>query len=313
MRSSSSPGSKQNWRAATAFALVLGTTLLAACGPVPDTSVAPGLDARADVVSGIQRSDAAATLLPASVRDVGALRVGRSIGSPPAGFYLEDNRTAVGLDVDITEAVARKLGLRVEAEEAAFETILPALGSGKYDAGTGNFGVTEERKKTIDFATYIQDGQGFAVRKGDAGGPITDVTQLCGRTVGTSKGTTFEATLNAQVHRCAEIGEPAYQVQVFSESSTLYSALSQHKIDAIMSTINGLRYASTQQPAVELRNEFRRLDVGFALAKGSPLAPALQAAVNELIRDGDYERILNKWGVAASAIPESQVSPAEIH
>ncbi|GAB2686599.1 ABC transporter substrate-binding protein [Saccharopolyspora gloriosae] len=297
------------------FALLLSGVLLAGCGPVPDPgAVAPGLDARADVVSGVQRSDAAAALLPASIRDSGELRIGRSVGgAPPSAFYLEDNRTAVGLDVDIAEAVARKLGLRLDAQEAAFDTILPALGSGKYDAGTGNFGVTEERKKTIDFATYVQDGQGFAVRAGDPGGPITDVTRLCGRTVGTTKGTTFEATLTAHAHRCAEIGEPAYQVQVFSESSALYSALAQRKIDVIMGAVNGLRYAATQQPALELRNEFRRLDVGFALAKGSPLAPALRAAVNELIHDGGYARILAKWGVTPSAIPESQVSPPEIH
>ena len=115
------------------------------------------------MVSGVGRSEAAAALLPARVRDGGVLRIGRSVGgAPPTAFYLADGSTAVGLDVDITEAVARKLGLRVEAQDAAFETILPALGSGKYDAGTGNFGVTEERKRTIDFATYVRDGQGFA-------------------------------------------------------------------------------------------------------------------------------------------------------
>ncbi|MCA1196284.1 ABC transporter substrate-binding protein [Saccharopolyspora sp. 6V] len=302
-------------RVATAFALLLSGVLLTACGPAPDPdAVAPGLDAQADVVSGVRRSEAAAALLPARIRDGGVLRIGRSVGgAPPSAFYLADGSTAVGLDVDLTEAVARKLGLRVAAQDAAFETILPALGSGKYDAGTGNFGVTEERKRTIDFATYIRDGQGFAVRSGDDRAPIAEVTALCGQTVGTAKGTTFEATLSAQAHRCTDLGRPAYRVQVFSESSALYSALTQGKVDVIMSTINGLRYAATQQPALRLANEFRRLDVGFALAKDSPLAPALQTAVNELIRDGGYARILDKWGVAASAIPESQVSPPEIH
>lgn len=292
-------------------ALLIGV-LLASCGTAPST-VAPGLDVQADVVSGVQRDETAAALLPEPVRRAGALRIGRSIsGSPPASFYLDDNSTAVGLDIDITAAAARTLGLRVAAQDAAFEAILPALRSGKFDAGTGNFGVTEQRKRTIDFATYIRDGQGFAVRRGAEPPPITDVTALCGRTVGTAQGTTFEATLNAQRHRCTGIGRPAYQVQVYSESSAMYSALTQGRVDAVMSTTNGLRYAAAQQPAIRFSNEFRRLDVGFALPAGSPLAPALQAAVHKLIKTGEYQRILRKWGVQPSAIGESQISPPEI-
>ncbi|WP_338604193.1 hypothetical protein [Saccharopolyspora sp. SCSIO 74807] len=79
-----------------------------------------------------------------------------------------------------------------------------------------------------------------------------------------------------------------------------------------MSTTNGLRYAAAQQPAIRFSNEFRRLDVGFALPAGSPLAPALQAAVHKLIKTGEYQRILRKWGVQPSAIGESQISPPEI-
>lgn len=59
-------------------------------------------------------------------------------------------------------------------------------------------------------------------------------------------------------------------------------------------------------------NEFHRLDVGFARKKGTKLAPAFQAAVNRLIADGTYDRILKKWGMTGSAIEKSQLSPPEI-
>lgn len=55
-----------------------------------------------------------------------------------------------------------------------------------------------------------------------------------------------------------------------------------------------------------------RLDVGFALKKGSALAPPLRAAVDKLISDGTYDRILRKWGTQPSAIGQSQISPPEI-
>ncbi|WP_190824569.1 transporter substrate-binding domain-containing protein [Saccharopolyspora pogona] len=94
--------------------------------------------------------------------------------------------------------------------------------------------------------------------------------------------------------------------------SAQFSALQQGKVDVLMSTINGLRYTVGRQPNLRFLNEFRRLNVGFALDKGSPLAPALQAAVNKLIADGSYERIVRKWGVEASAIQTSETNPPEL-
>ncbi|WP_229680120.1 ABC transporter substrate-binding protein [Saccharopolyspora thermophila] len=295
----------------TTAALLLATGLLAGCAAsAPDA--APGLDATADVVSTVSKDESVAALLPPEVRQSGVLTFGSSVGgTPPNAFYLPDNRTIVGLDIDIADAVGRVLGVRIDRQEAAFETILPALRSGKFQVGTGNFGVTEERKQTIDFVTYIDDGQGFAVRQDSDLAPVTDLVQLCGRIIGTGSGTTFEATLNANVHRCAETGRPPYQIQVYSEQSALYSALHQGRIDVLMSTINGLRHATRLQPNLRFLNEFRRLDVGFALPKGSPLCPALQAAVNKLIADGTYQRILRKWGTEPSAIPSSQINPPE--
>ena len=85
----------------------------------------------------------------------------------------------------------------------------------------------------------------------------------------------------------------------------------QRRADVTMSTINGLRYLVDQQPRLRFVNEFRRLDVGFALAKDSPLIPAVQAAVTRLMADGTYARILAKWGTSPSALRTSQVDPPE--
>jgi polar amino acid transport system substrate-binding protein len=195
---------------------------------------------------------------------------------------------------------------------AAFEAILPALGSGKYDLGTGNFGVTDERRRTIDFVTYLNDGQGFAVRDDSKLAKVTDLTQLCGLTVGTAAGTTFEVTLEENKHRCAEAGKKPYDVKTYSDLAAVWASLQQGRSDVVMSTINGLRYAVDQLEGVRFLNEFKRLDVGFAFKKGTPLAPAFQAAVNGLKADGTYDRILKKWGIGASAIESSQISPPEI-
>ncbi|MER8101730.1 ABC transporter substrate-binding protein [Kitasatospora sp. NPDC094016] len=303
--------------AATALLPVLA---LAACGSDPKIAGPAGASGPAatavsqDVVSGLAKSDAAAALLPEEVRKAGTLTFGTSFGSPPTAFYADQaTKKPAGIDVDFTDAVARLLGLTVQRQEAAFETILPALDSGKFDVGTGNFGVTTARLKTIDFVTYIDDGQGFAVRKDNqAVQPVTDLLQLCGLTIGTGAGTTFETTLNAKRTACTDAGKKPYEVRAFSDPGAVLTGLQQGRVDVLMSTINGLRYQAAQEASgTRFLGEFHRLDVGFAFKKGSKLTPAFQAAVNQLIKDGTYERILRKWGVAESAIKESLISPPE--
>ncbi|MDX2621744.1 ABC transporter substrate-binding protein [Streptomyces sp. WI03-5b] len=307
-------------RHTAAFALITVAALsLIACGsgdpaaaPAGAGAAAGGKTPTTDVVSSVKRDDEAAKLLPEKVRASGTLSLASSVGAPPGAFYEEDGRTLAGADIDFADAVARKLGLRLKREVASFEAILPALGSGKYDLGTGNFGVTEERRRTIDFVTYINDGQGFAVRDDSDLKKVTDLTQLCGLTVGTGAGTTFEATLEENRHRCADAGKKPYEVKTYADQAAVWISLRQGRSDVLMSTINGLRYAVAQQEGLRFLNEFKRLDVGFAFKKGTPLAPAFQAAVNALKADGTYDRILKKWGTSESAIRTSQISPPEI-
>ncbi|MER6476980.1 ABC transporter substrate-binding protein [Streptomyces filamentosus] len=305
-------------RTAAAFALITATALtLTACSGGDPAEPAPAGAAKdalptEDVVSGVRANEAAAKLLPADVRKRGTLSLAATVGTPPSSAYLPDGKTLVGLDVDFANAVGKALGLEITREVAGFEAILPALGSDKYDLGTGNFGVTEERRKTIDFVTYVNDGQGFAARADSSLGEVTDLTQLCGLTVATGAGTTFERTLEKNKERCAQAGKKPYEVSVFNDVGAPWLALRQGRADVLMSTINGIRYATAKQPGTKFLNEYRRLDVGFAFKKGTPLAPAFQAAVNGLKADGTYDRILKKWGVADSGIEESRISPPEI-
>ncbi|MGW0882701.1 ABC transporter substrate-binding protein [Streptomyces sp. NPDC002671] len=306
-------------RIAAAIAL-LPVLALTACGS-GDTSGTIPTGAQAspaptdDPVASVHKVDSVAALLPADVRKAGTLRVGSSIGFPPGAYYPNgQDKPPAGQDIDLADAVAKVLGVKLQRQDASFETILPALGSGKYDVGTGNFGVTTERLKTIDFVTNIDDGQGFAVKTGGTAlkTKVTDLTQLCGLTIGTGAGTTFEATLTAQKGVCAKAGKKPYDVKVYSENGATLTALQQGRIDVIMSTINGLRYQAAQPAAqATFLGEYHRLDVGFAFKKGSPLTKAFHSAVNELIKNGAYARILKKWGTSASAIDTSRINPPE--
>jgi len=295
-------------------AITVGTLLLTACGSGTDdaekTSARADAIPTTDVVSAIGKNEAAAKLLPVGTRSL-TLAVSVS-GQPPGTSILDDGKTLAGQDVDFANAVAKVLGIKLKTEQASFEAILPALDSGKYDLGVGNFGVTDERRKTIDFVTYINDGQGFAVRKDSKLAKVTDLTQLCGLNVATGAGTTFEATLEDNKHLCTDAGKKAYEVQTYNEQGAIWSSLQQGRSDIVMSTINGLRYAVAHQDGVKFLGEYHRLDVGFAFKKGTDLTPAFQSAVNTLIGNGTYARILKKWGTTGSAITKSEISPPEL-
>ncbi|MFF3460095.1 ABC transporter substrate-binding protein [Streptomyces sp. NPDC002730] len=308
-------------RHAAVFALITAAALtVTACGSGDPATAGvgaqpsgkPGRIPTDDVVSSVPKDEAIAKLLPADVRSRGTLTIATSVGNPPGAVYLEDGKTVAGQDIDFAEAAAKVLGLKLKREVASFEAILPALSSGKYDLGTGNFGVTDERRRTIDFVTYINDGQGFAALENSKLTKISDFTDLCGLNVATGAGTTFEASLEKNKGRCSEAGKKPYKVQTYSESGAIWISLQQGRSDVVMSTINGLRYAVTQQQGTKFLNEFKRLDVGFAFKKGTPLAPAFRAAVNKLKTDGTYDRILKKWGTTESAIEKSQISPPEL-
>ncbi|MCX4432782.1 MULTISPECIES: ABC transporter substrate-binding protein [Streptomyces] len=301
------------------FVIITSTALLlTACGSGSDDTTGTAANAAAkadkipttDVVSDIPKDEAAAKLLPPGVTGLTvAVAVG---GTPPGTTYLDDGKTLTGQDVDFADAVAKVLGIELKTEQAGFEAILPALDSGKYDFGASNFGVTDERRKTIDFVTYINDGQGFATRSDSKLAKITDLKQLCGLNVATGAGTTFEATLEENKKVCTDAGKKAYKVQTYSEQGAIWSSLQQGRSDLVMSTINGLRYAVAHQQGVKFLNEYHRLDVGFAFKKDTKLAPAFQAAVNKLIADGTYDKILKKWGTTGSAIAKSEISPPEL-
>jgi polar amino acid transport system substrate-binding protein len=266
-----------------------------------------------DVVAQVQRDASIAALVPAEVRQAGTLKFGSAIGSAPIAFYDMDDHTAYGVDIDFSNAVVKVLGLRMDRQRVGGPQIITGLLSGKFEVATANFAVTAAREKVLDFVTYMHDGAGFLVPSSSTlTGSVTDLIRLCGLTVGTGVGTTYDQSLEQNKARCAAAGRKPYEIATYSDSASQFAAVRAGRIDVLMSTASILRYAATQQPNLRFLNQYDSKDVGFGLRAKSPLASALAAAVNKLIADGTYAKILAKWRFPASAgISRSQVNPPE--
>jgi polar amino acid transport system substrate-binding protein len=289
--------------------------LLAGCGST-SAAVTPAASDAAypsqDVVSSIATDAKIKAELPAAVQSRGTLILGTTItpgvnGLPHAG-QLAGGRN-IGVDVDLREAVAKVLGVKWDVQNGTFPTIIPGVQNGKYEVGMDNFGVTGPREKVVDFATYLTDGQAFLAPSDSKLDQVSDLTDLCGLTVATSPGSTFQQILENGKDKCAAAGKKPYIVQYFADTAPIWLGLANGKIDIYFGPTLSLKYDAAHIPNTKFLSQFSSTPVGFVTAKGSPIAPALRDAVNQLIASGDYAKILGKWGVTDSGIPQSAINP----
>ncbi|NUR61617.1 MAG: transporter substrate-binding domain-containing protein [Catenulispora sp.] len=266
-----------------------------------------------DVVSGVQPDPALKAELPAAIAARGTLLLGTTQPTGLAGLPHDGVDSAgkeVGLDVDLRNAIAKKLGVTWQTQYGTFQTIIPGTQNGKFDVGWGNFGVTRAREQIVDFATYLTDGQAFLGSADVKTDKISTLTDLCGYQVATSPGSTFQQILTDGAAKCSAAGKDAYKVQYFSDSAPIFLGLANGKIDIMFGPTLSLKYDAAHVPNTKFLGQISSTPVGVVVAKGSPLAKPLSDAINALIADGSYTKIFAKWGVADTAIPASQINPA---
>jgi polar amino acid transport system substrate-binding protein len=291
---------------------------LAACGgsaggsaPKPAAATAASYPTQ-DVVSTIAADPKLHAELPASVQAGGTLTLGTTVNPGTSGLPhggVAPDGTEIGLDVDLRAAIGKVLGVRWVEQNGTFDTIVPGVQNGKYDVGEDNFGVTKAREAVVDFATYLSDGQSFLGPADGAVDAVHTLTDLCGLTVATSPGSTFQQILTSGADNCAKQGKKPYTVQLFATSAPIWLGLANGKIDVYFGPTLSLKYDATHLPNVKFLGQFSSTPVGLITVKGSPLTTPLSDAVNELISTGAYQKILAKWDVTSSGITASRVNP----
>ena len=255
---------------------------------------------------------AAAALLPKAIAQKGELVVGIDPTFAPYEFYAADSKTVVGWDADFAKALGETLGVTVTLVPATFDTILPGVSSGKYDIGISGFNVTAERQKNADFAVYEKSGSALAVKKGNPKHLELGPLSLCGTTIGGEKGTSQGIEILPDFSKkCESAGKAPIRIQLFPAQTEANLALISGRVDGVFSGTIALSYAAKVTPEeFELApgDDYEPTPVGIAMPKGSPLAPAITAAVKTLVVGDAYKAINAKYGFP----PSVAVSPAEV-
>ncbi len=297
--------------------LSLALLTLAGCGAQATAASDTGVNTSAEqnrVTT--TRNDAAAALLPAKVRDRGTLVVGAGFGSGsvPLGFYADDNKTPIGLEIDIAYLVAQALGLQAEIQVTSWENLFVGLDSAKYDVGFSNITVTEKRKQKYDFATYRKDDIAFEAKKGGTW-RVTSGKDIAGKTIAVSSGTNQEKILVDWNEANIKAGLPAATIKYFQKNTDTYLALSSGRIDGYFGPNPSIAYHVKTSGETETIGKFSGAGptlqglIAATTKKDNGLVKAYQAAIEGVIADGSYAKVLDRWNVSTEAVAKSEINP----
>jgi polar amino acid transport system substrate-binding protein len=268
---------------------------------------APSSGGSASSASDVKKDDALASQLP-ELQTAGTLTVGMDDTYPPNEFK-DDNGNPVGWEVEFTNAIAAKLGLKVKFAIAKFDNIIPSVAGGKDDMGMSSFTDTTEREQQVDFVNYYTAGIMWASAKGKD----VDPNNACGLKVAVQS-TTYEDTdeVPAKSKACTDAGKPAIEVLRYDAQDDATNAVILGKADALSADSPVTLYAISKSEG-KLQSDGEAFEVapyGIPIAKGSKLTPVIQKTVQALIDDGTYGKILDKWSVSDGAVTTADVNAA---
>jgi polar amino acid transport system substrate-binding protein len=242
------------------------------------------------------------SLVPAKVRQAGVITAASNAAYPPFAFA-DGNNQAAGLEPELLHAMAEKLGLKAELTPIEFVGIMPALQASRFDIGLGGFFDTAARRQVATFIDYMYAVDGLITRPGNP--DHISVGDLCGKTISGSETSAEVVNLNALSKQCTDKGRPAIDVVVLKGTPAQIVAVKSGRVMAANVTKAVVVYVSSQPGAgvedvpglVENADGQKQLD-GIMLRKDeAELAKALAAAMDAMIADGTYARILKKWGI----------------
>ncbi|MFF2543751.1 ABC transporter substrate-binding protein [Kitasatospora sp. NPDC058063] len=292
---------------AAAALATAGALLLTGCGGGQAASDDPVKDLRGK--------------LPNAQRTAGALRVGMDVNYAPVEYRGPDGKPA-GLDPELAAALGRILDVRVEFVDTPFDKLVPNLQAKQYDVAMSALSDTRQRRDAldengkqtgpgVDFVDYFIAGTSIVVPKGNPKG-IKGLDDLCGRTVSLQQGTTQDEIVTRQVAVCARAGRPLTPHKLDTDAKALAEVAS----GAAAAGLNDFPVAAYAAKTTDGGGRFEVTGgqstsnpYGIAVRKDDgQLRDVLAKAIDQLIRSGEYDKILAKWNVSAGAAQNAVVN-----
>ena len=237
-----------------------------------------------------------------------------ALNSPPLTLFSDDNKTLQGSEVDIARLVADSLGLELNVVPTSWEDWPLGVSSGKYDAAITNVTVTKERKEKFDFATYRQDSLGFYVKSTSKITSLKKAEDIAGLRIIVGSGTNQEAILLAWDEANQKKGLKPFTPIYVKDDAAQTLALQSGRADAFFgpNVIGAWKAALTGQTKLVGSVDGgwpKAAHIAVTLKKGNGLVTPVNTALNGVIKSGEYDKVLNRWGEGIERLDRSEINP----
>jgi len=224
----------------------------------------------------------------ADVRKAGVLKVGTEGTYRPFSYHQGGNGKLTGYDVELVQAVARKLGVRASFDETQWDAIFAGLDAGRFDVIANQVSINPERKATYAFSTPYTVSRGVVVTTKDDHA-IKSFKDLSGKT-------TAQSLTSNWYQLAKKAGANVQPVEGWAQAVTL---LKQGRVDATVNDqLTFLDYQKTEHDtALKIATTTSdEASNAFAFRKGSTsLVTAVDKALAQLRADGTIARISKKY------------------
>ena len=249
--------------------------------------------------------------LPPDIVKRGSIRIAIVPNYPPMEFKEPRTGALTGFDVELGQAIAAKLGIKVEWQETSFDQMMPSIATGRVDAILSGMTDLASRHETATFVDYLRSGPQFFVQHSQAG-DYKDMKALCGKSIGASRRTSFPKEIEAwSVANCP--GNPVKFVGT-EGSADARTQLRQGRIDAAVQGNETLPYVMGLEPNTyqPLGKPLAYQFTGLALpAKEKDLQQLVAGALDALIADGSYKALLAKWKLDDNGVDKASINAGQ--
>ncbi len=205
-----------------------------------------------------------------------------------------ENGEYVGIDIEVAQAIADKLGKELVVENMDFDSIISSVASGKADMGMAGLTVTDERKESVDFSSSYATGiQAVIVPEGSDIKTVDDLyADGASYKVGVQLSTTGDIYFSGDIAD----GLTSCTIEEYTSAQEAISSLATGKIDAVIIDNEPAKsYVAANDGLVILDTKYAEEDYAIAFAKGSALTEEVNKALEELIADGTVKQIVDKY------------------
>lgn len=275
-------------------ALLLGTAMvlsLAACGGSTSSSESTTSEAASSEAASSEAATEETAAAEVTTVTPGKLTMSTNAAFPPYEMTADDG-SFEGIDVEIAEAIADKLGLELQIDDMDFDAALLAAQTGKSDMVMAGVTVTDERQTVMDFSDTYANGIQVVIVPEDS--DITSIEDMTGKMIGVQRGTTGDLYCSDTVEN-GGFGEE--NVTPYDNGLTAVQALMNGQVDCVVIDNAPAQEFVKANPGLKiLDTEYANEEYAIGVAKGNTqLLDAINGALAELKADGTVQSIVDKY------------------